>query len=226
MQNDSKRIRLLTILFDLPIQYEELPLLRGAVIQLSQFKSDLFHNHTNEGVIYRYPLIQYKKIRKKAALFSLEEGTHVVNHVFDTGNLQIVLGSKPVELMVDDIHAYPFLVEVGEAQCYYRLENWLPLNQENYQRYHSCATFQEKAQVLENVLKGNLLTFCKGVGMQPDAEIRAVIERIAKEKIVKYRGQIMQAYDIDFSANISIPDYVGLGKGSGIGYGMVITKRK
>lgn len=226
MQNSSKKIKILTVSFDFPIQYEELPLLRGAVIQLSQFKSDLFHNHTNEGVIYRYPLIQYKKIRKKAALFCLEEGTQVVSHVFDTGNLQIVLGNKPVTLIVEDIHAFPFLVEAGEATCHYRLENWLPLNQENYQRYHSCATFQEKAQVLENVLKGNLLTFCKGIGMHPDAEIRAVIERIAKEKIVKYRGQIMQAYDIDFSANISIPDYVGLGKGSGIGYGMVIAKRK
>ncbi|MDD4191709.1 MAG: CRISPR-associated endonuclease Cas6 [Mangrovibacterium sp.] len=226
MNNNLKKTKLLTILFDLSIKYEGLPQLRGAIIQLSQFKSDLFHNHADGGVIYRYPLIQYKRIKRKAALLCIEEGANVVYEIFTAGDLNIMLGNKPVGLKVEDIHVFPFHIGVWEDQFHYRLENWLPLNQENYQRYHQMETFHEKVQVLEKVLVGNLLSFCEGIGLKPEKEVRAVIRRIAKEKVVRYRGQMMQAYDIDFSANVSIPNYAGLGKGSGIGFGMVITKKK
>ena len=226
MENNLKKTKILTIQFDLPVKYEELPLFRGAIIQLSQFKNNLFHNHTDEGVIYRYPLIQYKRIRHKAALLCQDEGTNAVHDIFETTDFSIMLGQKPVELKVEDIHAFPYHVGVWEEKFNYRLENWLPLNQENYQRYHQAEAFHEKVQILEKVLVGNLLSFCEGIGLKPEKEVRATIERIAKEKVIRYRGQVMQAYDIDFHSNVSIPNYAGLGKGSGIGYGMVLGVKK
>jgi hypothetical protein len=94
------------------------------------------------------------------------------------------------------------------------------LNQENYQKYNEVESYHEKMKILEGVLMGNLLTFCEGIGIAPERPIKASIIRIVKEKRIKYRGQVMQACDVDFKTNLSIPDFIGLGKGSGLGYGM------
>ena len=60
----------LQLVFDTPLQSYEIPKFRAAVIEKTKRQSDLFHNHTEDaGVIYRYPLIQYKIKDKNLALF-------------------------------------------------------------------------------------------------------------------------------------------------------------
>jgi len=68
MPEHIKSIKTVMVVFDLPIENDELPQFRGAVIETTKRNNDLFHNHTNEGLICRYPAIQHKKIEGKAAL--------------------------------------------------------------------------------------------------------------------------------------------------------------
>jgi len=223
MTDSSKEIKILTIQFDLPIQYEEIPLLRGVVIKLSNLKSDLFHNHGENGVIYRYPLIQYKRLRHNAALISIGEACNVIHDIFENSDFSIKLGKRSEKLKVEKIKSLLYKMLIG-GEFSYRLENWLPLNQENYKLYRQTKYFQQKAEILEKILTGNILAFCEGIGLNPQKNILSPITRIAREKVIPYRGQLMQAYDIDFRTNIFLPDYIGLGKGTGIGYGMLIKK--
>ncbi len=219
-------LKMLSICFDLPIRYEQLSEFRGAVINLTRTKNDLFHNHSEHGVIYRYPLVQYKKLGGKAALLCMADGIEAIHDFFNGFHGQIRLGNTDLELKVDQIKANQFNVGVWDSQFEYLLSNWLPLNQENYQRYQAAETFAAKVQILENALVGNLFTFCEGVGMKPEKNIKAAITRIVSEKRITYRGTRMQAYDIDFRTNLSLPNLIGLGKGSGLGFGVVTMKRK
>jgi len=221
MEESLKHLRILTIRFDLPIRYEELSKFRGAIINLTKEKNDFFHNHSETGVIYRYPKIQYKKLGGKAALVCIDEGTEAIHDFFAGFNQPFILGTEVTELKVEDIKANQFNVGVWESSFDYQLANWLPLNQENYQKFNEVESYHEKMQILESVLLGNLLTFCEGIGIAPERPIKASIIRIVKEKRIRYRGQVMQAYDVDIKTNLSIPNFIGLGKGSGLGYGMV-----
>jgi hypothetical protein len=36
----------------------------------------------------------------------------------------------------------------------------------------------------------------------------------------------MQAFDVEFKTNVSLPDYIGLGKGASTGFGVVVKKRE
>jgi CRISPR/Cas system endoribonuclease Cas6 (RAMP superfamily) len=36
----------------------------------------------------------------------------------------------------------------------------------------------------------------------------------------------MMAFDILFKTNVSLPNYIGLGKGASTGFGMVVQKRE
>ena len=221
MEESLKHLRILIIRFDLPIRYEELSKFRGAIIHLTKEKNDFFHNHSEAGVIYRYPKIQYKKLGGKAALVCIDEGTKAIHDFFAGFHEPFILGAEQIELKVEDIKAHQFNVGVWENSFEYQLANWLPLNQENYQRYNEAESYHEKMQILECVLLGNLLTFCEGIGVNTERPIKAAITRIVNEKKIKYRGTLMQSYDVDIKTNLSIPNFIGLGKGSGLGCGMV-----
>ena len=58
----------LVIYFENEITPQEIPLFRGAIINSIDSDSLLFHNHTELGVRYGYPLIQYKSIAGRAVI--------------------------------------------------------------------------------------------------------------------------------------------------------------
>ena len=221
MPGHFKPIKIVTVQFDLPVYNEDLPLFRGAVIETTGRQNDLFHNHRNDAVIYRYPAIQYKKIRGKAALVCFEQGTEAIHEFFSNTDWTMQLGNSKVDIKVEEVKARQFNVGVWETVFTYSLRNWMPLNQENYQRYHAAISYAEKMNILEKILLGNLLTFCEGMGFKPEEEVKANIVRIDNEKIVRYRGQVMQSYDLTFRTNVSVPNYAALGKGASVGFGIV-----
>jgi len=225
MTEHMKNIRIVMVIFNIPIRNEELPLLRGAVIKTTNFGNDLFHNHNEEGVIYRYPLIQYKKIHGKAALVCFEHGTEAVYDFFSQTDWSLKLGNREEELRVENVNATKFNTGVWNGQFYFRMTNWLPLNQENYQKYHQSSHLSEKTAILEKVLLGNILTFLEGVGLKTDLVVKTGITRIAREKVLRYRGQLMQSYDLHFWTNVSLPAYASLGKGASVGFGMILPER-
>lgn len=209
------------VLFDLPIMNEELSQFRGAVIETTKRNNDLYHNHTEEGVIYRYPAIQYKKIAGKAALICFEKGTEAIHEFFSNTDWTMRIGQRQVEVRVQEVKARQFNVGVWENRFDYNLLNWMPLNQDNYKRYHAAESYAEKMAILESILLGNLLTFCEGMGFHPEKEVKAAITHIKGDKIANYRGQIMQTFDLSFWSNLSVPDFAGLGKGTSVGFGLV-----
>ena len=95
-----KKIRLLNILFANNLSFTDIPKYRGAVIIHIEDKDIyyLFHNHIHNGFRYRYPLIQYKVIRKKAALLCINEGTEQIHAYFNNPDYELSIGNKKGEL--------------------------------------------------------------------------------------------------------------------------------
>ena len=46
-----------------------------------------------------------------------------------------------------------------------------------------------------------------------------------KAKNIKYKNTHLLAFNLDFSTNVFLPNYIGLGKGASHGYGMVRMKK-
>ncbi|WP_372775258.1 CRISPR-associated endonuclease Cas6 [Mangrovibacterium sp.] len=217
-------IKLLEVRFGTPIRYEQLSKFRGAIIHTTKQINDLFHNHNGENVIYRYPQIQYKRINGKAAILCLGEGVEAIHDFFSNYNGEIMLGQESIELKVEKIKAHRHTLNVWDRVFSYRLANWLPLNQENYLAYRNAANYSTKMQILENVLIGNLLTFCQSVDDSFSMQIRVEIVRVVSDKVIRYKGQLMQAFDLDIQTNLSLPDQIGIGKGTSLGFGVITRK--
>ncbi|MDO9154258.1 MAG: CRISPR-associated endonuclease Cas6, partial [Paludibacter sp.] len=73
---------------------------------------------------------------------------------------------------------------------------------------------------------GNILSMGKGIDIQFDKEITCKITNIIETTTMSYKNVKMMSFDVEFKSNVSLPDYIGIGKGTSIGYGMIAQKRE
>lgn len=219
----SEVINILTIQFANEISQHEVPLFRGAINSSLDNQSILFHNHDGDGLRYAYPLIQYKQINDKAAIVCVGQGTETINDLLRLGNSQLRLGEKVVDMRVQTIHIDQFQIDGNDKEYHYKLHNWLPLNSNNYKEYQGMDSMVNKIQLLERVLVGNILSLLKGIGVHVDFQIFLNITDITSQHIIYYKKVKLMAFDVEFKANITLPQYVGVGKNASVGFG-ILTK--
>lgn len=220
------KIRTFLIKFTAEIRQSEIPLFRGAINAiLEENHSILFHNHTDDGFRYSYPLIQYKRIGGKAAIMCVGEGTEVIGEFFSRQEISLQIGKRSIVCEVDEIVAKYHNITITEELIPYRIRKWLPFNSENYETYMKAKGIVEKYQILEKIMTGNILSMAKGLEMTIETPLCVKLEEIIDTYNVTFKGIKMMSFDLDFMANITMPDFLGLGKGVSHGFGN-ITSRK
>ena len=168
-------------------------------------KDVLFHNHTKEGGYrYAYPLIQYKRLNNKAALFCIGEGVENIGVLFASNNFNVRIGNKRHCLQIEEVNAKQVDIACEEGQVFaYQLTDWLPLNEENHAAF-AQADDEQRLQMLQRILTGNILSMLKGVGIRVEQRIEVCITSV-KER----------------ASNVRLPQHVGLGKHASVGFGIL-----
>ena len=222
-----KNIRTLTVFYDTEISSREIPLFRGAVLKSLGDKANvLYHNHTGEKSFrYSYPLIQYKRLNGKAAITCVEEGVDIIGQLLSEFPDTIMVGEKELKCEVARVLPARILVQTWDAPFNYHMTRWLPLNSKNYYLYTSMEDENERITMLENILKGNLLSLLKGVGIHLKDELLVRITQLSDSYIIYNKGIRLMAFNVDFTSNLSIPNNLGIGKNASIGCGIVHQKR-
>lgn len=216
------KIRYLSIRFSQNVFPNEIPFFRAAVIEKTQRESSLFHNHQEEkGFLYRYPLIQYKVTHKKASIICLNEGTDDIHYLLQNQNMDLRIGHQVRSFEIEDINMHYHQVQTWDNLFHYSLLNWLPLNQKNHAHYDSLATEKEQLEMLNKILTGNLLSMAKGIQWFVEDKLIVEITRIEQMRELEFKNNTLLGFSVNFKSNVSLPDYVGIGKGSSVGFGVV-----
>lgn len=233
-------LRVLTVTFDTPIQPWQIRSLRGAIAQKVGWQHDLFHNHHN-GIIresedeaaaepapvrnkkyhYRYPLIQYKCHRQKPLLLCLNEGVEEMHHFFSQPDWSVQMNDQDQPLRIEQFAMHEYDIRTRSKSGTYHLRQWLPLNEENYQRYNGLESLLDRIAMLEVLLRNHLVAFCYGIGLDPEAPITATILELKDQRWIKYKEARLLALSLTFRTNLILPDFIGLGKGVSVGWGIV-----
>lgn len=226
MEN-GKHIKVLTLQFDTPIAAWEVELFRGAVLKCIGKEVDiLFHNHTDgDGFRYSYPLIQYKRFKGKAAIVCVQDGVDIIGQFLMAQTPEFTLANRVVKLEMQSIKPQDILMQTWQTSFPYRLEHWLPLNGENYKRYQSTESLTERITLLENILRGNLLSMCKGLNIYLSEQLTVSITRLSDPRLIHIKGIRAMSFDAEFRTNLSIPDGLGVGKNASIGFGTITAKQ-
>ncbi len=207
---------------DIPLRTRDGHKLRGFFGNLFREHSPLLHNHFEDGSLrYAYPLVQYKVIRGVANLIGINEGAELLADLF--------LKVKDLDI---DGKVYPVLskqiehkqVEAGSTNdilTYQFLTPWLALSQKNYQAYRQ-ADEDARRELLKRILRGNILSMYKGLGVWAERKLDAVV--MVEETEVHFKGKKMIGFHGKFGVNAIIPDLLGIGRSVSRGFGTVHRK--
>lgn len=218
-------VRYILVQFNHKLRHSDIPRFRGAMASAIESQHALlFHNHQSEGLRYAYPLIQYKCIEGKAGIVCLGEGTEAMSTFFANADFDVCIGKESVHLEVDSIKADKVEIQACDEMFDYLLCRYLPLNQDNYRIYQSIEGLAERCEFIENILVGNILSFAKGLGIRIDGEVKCKIVSLNEPRTLMFKGVKMLSFNAHFKSNISLPDWIGLGKGVSHGFGTVIKK--
>lgn len=214
------QIKTLIVKFAPELRKFEVPQFRGAVIAASGY-SQLFHNHDGDNYRYSYPLIQYKRIGRNPAIVCVGQGVESIGELFSNGNFTYEIGDRTVEMEIVSIKANKTNVQLWNNEFLYTIENWLPLNSENYHKYSQLEDLSDKIALLEQILKGNILSFLKSMDIFIEEPLECNIKEITSSHIEHYKALKLMAFNLKFISNISLPYLIGLGKNASLGFGVV-----
>ena len=216
------KIPTIVIQFNNEIEPQAIPFFRGAVIASLEKKDILFHNHDEDKLRYSYPLVQYKRIHKKAAVMGVGKGIEAISQLLSAGDFHYQIGNEKVDMQIQAVNAYDNEIILTEnADNRYRIQNWLPLNTDNYKQYQETDNMVDRIHILERVLIGNILSFLKGVGIHMEDQIVLSITNITSQHAVTYKNVKLMGFDIEFKTNITFPQYIGIGKNASVGCGVI-----
>ncbi|HFA49010.1 MAG TPA: hypothetical protein ENJ95_08335 [Bacteroidetes bacterium] len=178
---------------------------------------------------HRYPLIQYKidtQGRKmRPMLLCLDDCIEEAHHLFSQSDWSVYIGADKHELKIARLHVDKINLNVWEQPFLYRLQKWRALNSDNFRRWQELDGIIERTAFLENILSAHILSFARGVGWELDKRFEIKITKHLKEEWVTYKTVKVLAFTIEFKANVSLPNHIGLGKGAGEGFGVVRRQR-
>jgi hypothetical protein len=82
----------------------------------------------------------------------------------------------------------------------------------------------EKVSVLEKILVSNILEFAQGTGwtISKNKSLRVRLHNIHHINTVNLYDKKVLSFDVTYSANVTLPDQLGLGRGKSLGFGWQI----
>ena len=218
------QINTLVLCMDTPLKSSELARFRGAVNAVISSHNILFHNHNGQYFRYAYPLIQYKCLAGKAAIVAIGEGVAAMEELFAGTDFSIRLGKHTIALQIESIKAEEVVVSQSIVPIVYQLYDWLPFNEANYEYFLSISRMVERVELLERILTGNILSLFKGLDVFIDFPLHIEIMHYVQKAPVAYKGVKLMRFDVSFMANVILPNYIGLGRHSSVGAGLLIRK--
>lgn len=227
-----KNLRILAVSFDTTIQPYELQHFRGAVAQKVGLEHEWFHNHNNTTGSFhnRYPLIQYKldtyRGQMRPMLLCLDNAIEEAQHLFSQSDWSLQINKTDHNLKIAHLHIDSCRLNVWDSVFSYRLHKWQALNPENFEKYNTLTNSIARTRFLEQLLRNQILSFAQGVdwNLNPDFELR--INNPIKEDWMDYKNQQkVLAFTLNFETTLSLPDFIGIGKGASRGLGVVRKNR-
>ena len=218
-----KNTHVLLIKFKNKISDDEVQFFRSSIIQKLGDQPDiLYHNHVEKNKYrYSYPLIQYKNIEQQATIVCIDQGTKAIEKFFSQCDFNFQLGNRKVNMKFASVTPYKLLIERQSKMINYHIHNWLPLNSDNYKKYQNISILSERINFLEKILIGNILSFTKGVNYFIDFPLQCKLLQLSFAKLISNKNIKLMSFGADFQCNLNLPDYIGIGKHTSIGYGTI-----
>ncbi len=154
-------------------------------------------------------------------ILCLDAGVDEIYKYFVKADWTLKVSDRLLSMKIDQLNMHNFSLPILSKKKKYSINDWIALNQDNFRKFQKLEALSRRLEFLEGILKANILSFAKGVDWSVDKTIELEITNLRPEKRLNLKGNKLVGFDIDFSTNIMLPNYIGLGKSVSLGFGVV-----
>lgn len=185
--------------------------------------TSLFHNH-NENTsqtLIRYPRILYHYTNGQFLVTGINEGASALQLLFS-------LFKYPVQYVEKIIVTFSLFkseqIEIinSDSRHYYKINNWLALDAKTHKQYIEFSA-AHKIELLNDTLfkhvKNDLFKYLDITLDDIKVEIFDFIK--LDQKLLPYKNHFYLPFNLVFSTNFILPDFLSLGNGKAFGYGII-----
>lgn len=185
--------------------------------------TSIFHNHDEKTshTMSPYPRIVYQNHNGLFLVSGISEGEAALSALSAFCQQPAAVGAHMM------VHFSQYRIQETEIvhtehRNLYQINHYLALDQKTHKQYVE-ATAVQKIQLLERTLKKHLagdLFLYLGVDIgDPVVEILEVLP--AEPRMNTYKNHHYLSFNLVFSLDVELPDYVALGNGKAFGYGVI-----
>lgn len=175
-----------------------------------------FHHHDSNP--YRYPLIQYKKIRNGLIVLGIGDYSRIILEKLPDLK-EIILPNSKVPVTNVEFTTAKHKITNDISQYEFQTP-WIALNTKNYSKFKSLDK-QFQKRFLEDILVGNILSMLKGVDIRIDYRLYIQIKWHKEIPVVAHKHGF-SGFFAKFATNVSLPKHIGLGKSVSKGFGDIV----
>lgn len=221
MNNDSNFVTLKTCLLTFHVNrpiIENANKLKGFIA--SQFRDyPIFHNHYGGRSMFTDPRIQYKIINGVGYVLGIEEGAKMIKMISEIDELH--LGNSIYNVIPIFCDKEEIIMPTEELIQYDMVGNWIPFNDKNYEISKTLKDWKEKKIFVNNILRDNIISLCKGYGLYVDKHKHTIyVHSRLKETRSMYKV-LRPSFIGEFRTNMIIPDFFGIGEKVSAGFGVI-----
>jgi len=151
----------------------------------------------------------------------LAEATEDIHYLLKQKKFDFRIGKETLDYEIDDVRLKYERIQTWDATFKYNIHNWMALNQDNHREYQNLGSLIERMQFLEQLLEKHIRIFMEAMGADEAIPLKVHLQEIKGEKHIEYKNVFHLTFSLNFTCNLSLPNYVGLGKGVSVGFGIV-----
>ena len=194
-----------------------------------QVKGVLMKTFPNEEIVpmlngsyrkkYLYPRIQVKILDEEILIVGLNQGVDPILKIHEKikdlnfGDITFEVLDKSV---VEESESFMF---TSNLQKYEFVSNWVALNA-NTSKQFDAKNNKDKLQFLNNLIAKNIVFISQDIGFELPENIYSQII-VSSLEATKMDQNGWRAFDGNFTTNLVMPDYLGIGNGITRGFGTI-----
>lgn len=192
--------------------------LRGFIAS-ENIEEKIYHQHEEDGLRYRYPLIHYHVFEGKAVITGWLDGVEETKKLFKQLD-HLHIGESDYSIIGKKLRITEQEYGISDESIRYRFVSpWLALNRENHAKYMNLKG-ESRLNFLEKIITGNILSASKGLNHTIERDIKTTIV-YARQTQSQIKGTPLIAFQGAFIVNFKLPELFGLGKSVSRGFGAV-----
>ena len=200
-------------------------------IELQAFKAAILQGLQTQNLpAEHYPLLQFKTRyshgRLEPMLMVIGQKIAALQQLINAESRFIRFGQRTEALDISYFKPLTFEMRTDQGFHTYNLFKYHAFNQENYQTFRGLSDSKAQLVFLEELLRGHLETFVKGVGWMPDPPIIVKNLQLKQQDILHCPEYKPHCFDLRFRTNLWIPEHIGLGRRVSLGFGTLRLPRK